>query len=69
MSEKLPDFSWPIEEITGLLKDFYDPSQVHDFYMSPQPLLDNKIPLDLIKNGEGERVVNLAKQIADGIFK
>ena len=56
-----------VEYIAGQLSEVYEPREARAFFYAPQRLLGGKSPADLIQAGEQERVMELVRQIVDGV--
>lgn len=57
-----------LEFIIDQLSDFYDPQEARIWLFSPQKLLGNRRPADLIQSNETETVIELIEQLRDGVY-
>lgn len=55
-------------DIDDLLAEFYTPAEAELWLTSPQPLLDNGIPRDMIAAGQGEAVLACLRRLGDGAY-
>lgn len=55
-------------EIRRVLALTYTPDGVEAFLAGRNALLEDRRPVDLIAQGEGDRVLGLAEAMADGVF-
>ncbi len=56
-----------IRQVEDLFGDIYAADEVEVWLDTPQPLLDDMRPIDLIKSGQGETVVKAVNEILDGM--
>lgn len=50
------------------LETLYEREQIDEWWRSGQPLLDNRLPDDLIASGKGNDVLNLLRCLNDGAY-
>jgi hypothetical protein len=55
-------------EIIGLLSNLYETGEAMVWLRSPQPLLADRIPWQMIKDGEGDKVKAMLQAILDGAY-
>jgi hypothetical protein len=55
-------------EIRTLLANLYDLQDVETWLNSPQPLLESKVPQDMIWEGYGFKVKQMLTAILDGAY-
>lgn len=55
-----------VEDILGGLCDFYSPGEAHEWFNSPQAMLDGNSPFELVMAGRGDEVKRLIGQLRDG---
>jgi uncharacterized protein (DUF2384 family) len=56
-----------LAEYMDLLAPFYGMDMAHVWLLTPQPLLDGAVPLDLIRKGDGHRVLAIIHQLRDSV--
>lgn len=54
-----------IDDIVEVLDDFYTRDEIDVWLASPNRLLNNQVPHDLIESGRGDEVL---RQIRDGVY-
>lgn len=57
-----------LEYIIDELHDFYDPNEARQWIYSRQKLLGGRSPAELIREGKIEEVLQLVKQLRDGVY-
>jgi len=57
-----------IRQIEDLFGDIYAVDEVEQWLDTPQILLGDKRPIDLIRSGQGETVVEAVNEILDNIM-
>ena len=57
-----------LEFIVDQLSDFYEPQEARLWLYSPQRLLDNQSPADLIQGGRSQEVIAVVNQMRDGVY-
>ena len=54
--------------VADLMLQFYTLEEFDEWLDTPQPILDGKTPCKCIADGDMQRVVDVAAQLADGNF-
>jgi putative toxin-antitoxin system antitoxin component (TIGR02293 family) len=62
--ERLLELIAVLEQLSGVLR----PGPAHDWLFTPNPLLDNHKPVDLLRGGEYRRVLGAIDALAEGVF-
>jgi len=57
-----------LDRYVDLLLPFYDQDQARQWLHTGQPLLGGAVPVDLIRNGQAQRVLALIFQLRDGAY-
>jgi hypothetical protein len=50
------------------LADLYEPDEARLWLFSRQKLLDGQIAADLIQQGHADKVINVIRQIEEGVY-
>lgn len=62
--ERLLELIAVIEQLSGVLR----PEPAHDWLFTPNPLLDNHKPVDLLRDGQYRQVLGAVDALAEGTF-
>jgi len=57
-----------LDYIVDQLSDFYEPLEARVWLYSRQPVLDGKIPAQLIQEGKAEAVIQVLDQLRDDVY-
>jgi uncharacterized protein (DUF2384 family) len=57
-----------LEYVVERLADLYEPDEARLWLFSRQKLLDGKIPAELIQQGHADNVINVIRQIEEGVY-
>lgn len=57
-----------IRLIDQRLNDMYDRSEKTIWWHTPQPLLNDQKPIEIVHHRLGQHILNLLKQIEDGVY-
>ena len=64
MRDSLLQLEWLVSELAEL----YRPQQAHLWLFSPHKLLNGERPVDLVRRGQTERVLQVIAQLKDGAY-
>jgi hypothetical protein len=57
-----------LPEIFAALSNLYDPIEALIWLTAPQPLLSKAVPMELIKHGQANEVLQLLQEILAGVY-
>ncbi|MGQ0544869.1 MAG: hypothetical protein ACT4P3_05975 [Betaproteobacteria bacterium] len=62
--QRLLELGYIVEQLSEL----YEPDEARLWLLSPQKLLKGEKPVDLIKNGRYQEVLNVVHQLQEGVY-
>lgn len=57
-----------LTEIFRILFEYYETNDVPAFLASKQPLIDDRVPIDLISSGDLEPILAMLRRWEDGVY-
>lgn len=62
-----PSLFADIQRVNEILSRLIKPEEVEPWFNKPIPSLDYKAPIDIIRNGDTNRIIELLVQVEEGI--
>lgn len=57
-----------VAALVALLREFYSDEEAFRWLISPQPLFDDEIALDMIADGRASELVKALRRMAEGVY-